>query len=117
MTGQQVMARLRERDGDGEILSLVKRIADTWNVTMNELLGDSRELCPSAARQQLWYELYLTGRWSYPRIARTFGRKAHETIIFGVKAHCKRNGFTPPRLGRGRRYEDPGEAMLPAKEA
>ena len=42
MTGQQVMARLRERDGDGELLSLVKRLAAAHHVTVDEPAANQR---------------------------------------------------------------------------
>lgn len=113
MTGQQVMARLRERDGDGEILRLVHCIAKQHDVTIEEMLGETRQASPCAARQQLWYELYITGRWSYPRLAQTFGRQSHETIILGVRSHCGRAGLAAPRQGMGKRYVPPGEAFIP----
>jgi chromosomal replication initiation ATPase DnaA len=112
MTGQQVMARLREHDGDGEILQLARNIANHHGVTHDEMLGESHEPMPCAARHHLWYALYMTGKWSYPRIAKTFGRKAHQTVIAGVKSHCEREGLVPPRPGGGNRYCEPREAEL-----
>jgi chromosomal replication initiation ATPase DnaA len=112
MTGQQVMARLRERDGDGELLAIVKRIAAAHDVTVDELLGPSREAAPAHARQALWATLHERGHWSYPRLGKTFGRD-HTTIIAGVNAHRDRMGL--PRLVHkpGATYQPPGEAYLP----
>lgn len=115
MTSQQIMARLRERDGDGEILALVKRIAAAHDVTADELLGPSRESGPSHARQALWAALHERGHWSYPRIGKVFGRD-HSTVIFGVNAHRQRCGLAPLVHKPGRTYEPPGEANIPQVE-
>jgi len=116
MTGQQVMARLRERDGDGDIMKLIHCIAKVHSVTLEEMLGDTHEHPASSARQQLWYELYMTGHWSYPRIAKVFGRKSHQTVMEGIRSHCRREGLAPPGVGQGRRYIPPGEATLPTSK-
>ena len=116
MTAQQVMARLRERDGDGELTRQIHCIAKMHSVTFEEMLGGSHEHPASAARQQLWYELYMTGRWSYPRIAKVFGRKAHGTVLIGVRQHCARNGLAFPAGTPAKRYIPPGEAELPTSK-
>lgn len=111
MTSQQIMARLRERDGDGELLTLTKRIASAHNVTLDEMLGTCRESASSHARQALWAALHERGHWSYPRLAKLFGRD-HSTIIFGVNAHRERVGDAPLQHRRGVGYEPPREAEL-----
>lgn len=111
MTGQQVMARLRERDGDGELLGLVKRIAKAHQVTPDELLGPSREQGASHARQALWSALHERGHWSFSRLGKVFGRD-HSTVMFGVAEHRKRNGDAPLVHKPGRTYEPPTEAEL-----
>jgi chromosomal replication initiation ATPase DnaA len=106
------MARLRERDGDGELLSLVKRIAAAHHVTVVELLGTSRDPGASHARQALWSRLYELGHWSYPRLGKVFGR-VHRTIMFGVAAHRERMGFPKPVQKPGRGFLMPVEQELP----
>jgi len=115
MTGQQVMARLRERDANGDLLSLVKRLAAAHHVTVDELLGPDRMSGPSHARQALWSHLHENGGWSYPRLGKVFGRN-HCTILYGIRAHRERNGLTKlvHKIGRG--YDPPTEQALPTGE-
>ena len=112
MTGQQVMARLRERDGDGELLGLVKRLAAAHHVTTEELLGTDRSIGPSHARQALWNALHELGHWSYPRLGKVFGRD-HCTILYGIRAHRERNGLAKLVYKMGKAYAPPGEADIP----
>lgn len=112
MTGQQVMARIRERDGDGELLALVKRIAAAHEVTADELLGMCRESGPSHARQALWAALHARGHWSYPRLGKVFGRD-HSTILSGVNAHRARMGLGKLVHKLGTTFQPPTELELP----
>jgi len=109
MTGQQVMARIRERD-DGEILSLIKRLARAHHVTVDELLGRDRTPAASHARQALWEALNATGHWSLVRLGKVFGRD-HVTILHGITAHRVRNGLPPlvskPGITRCQPIEQP----------
>lgn len=114
MTSQQIMARLRERDGDGELMGLMKRIASAHDVTLQELL-DSRKAGPTDARYALWNALMERGHWSYSRIADVFGRDP-SSVNNGVGAHRERHGLPPLVIGRGRRYAPPLEQALPTSK-
>lgn len=110
MTGQQVMARLRERDGDGELLELIKRIAAAHDVTAMELI-ESRKGAPSDARFALWNALFERGHWNYSRLGDLFGRD-HTTIRAGIDSHRARNGLAPLVVGQGKKYRPPTEQYL-----
>lgn len=114
MTGQQVMARLRERDGDGELRRLIDRFAKAHYVTRMELL-DSRKAGASDARFAMWNRLMESGVWTYSRIGVVFGRDP-TTVAKGVAVWRKRNGLPPLVVGQGRRYIPPGEATLPTSK-
>jgi hypothetical protein len=106
------MARIRERDGDGDLLALVKRIASAHDVTLDEMLGTSHVAGHVHARHALWAALYARGHWSYPRLGKLFGRD-HSTVLAGVVAHCERQGIQPPRAKKGCDFIVPGEADIP----
>lgn len=114
MTAQQIMARIRERDGDGDLLGLVKRIAAAHDVTVAELL-ESRVRGASDARFALWNILMERGHWSYARIGSVFGR-THGAVIDGIAVYRKREGLPPLAIGKGRRYVQPVEQALPTSE-
>lgn len=99
MTGQQVLEAIRERDGDGELRAVMNRLAKAHAVTVEELLGRSRNPAASHARQAFWAALHATGNWSYARLGRFFGRD-HVSIMWGITAHHKRNGATVPERKR-----------------
>jgi chromosomal replication initiation ATPase DnaA len=109
MTGQQVMARIRERD-DGEILGIIRRLAQTHHVTSLELL-ESREAGASDARFALWNALMESGCWSYKRLGEVFGRD-HTTIRAGIAVHRKRIGAAAVPPHKGKRYVPPSEQSL-----
>ncbi len=108
------MARLRERDGDGELLGLIKHIAAAHDVTAMELI-ESRKGAPASARHALWNALFERGHWNYTRLGELFGRD-HTTVMNGINAHRERNGLPPLRVGQGRKYVPPTEQPLPTVE-
>ncbi len=115
MTGQQVMARLRERDGDGELLGLVKRIAAAHHVTQEELLSHDRGAAACRARHAFWSRLSETGHWSFSRIGKVFGYD-HVSVMNGIDAHRALIGLPPRVKKQGKTCESPTEQELPTKD-
>jgi len=116
MTGQQVMARLRERDANGDIIRLVKQVAAAHQVTLDELLGHDRTSAPSEARRALWEALAATGHWSFSRLARVFDRD-HTTIAAGIDKHRAHVGCAKLVRSKGKAYRPPVEQSLPLQTA
>jgi len=71
MNGLEVMARVRMRGS--ELLTLAENIAKEYGVQVVD-----------------------TGRWSFPKIAKTFDRD-HSTVMDGVAAHRRRAGLGEQR--------------------
>jgi chromosomal replication initiation ATPase DnaA len=67
---------------------LAERAAD-FQVTVSDLVGDSRKRAVAWPRQAIMAELYETGRYSLPAIGRLFNRD-HSTVMHGVRRHAER---------------------------
>jgi chromosomal replication initiation ATPase DnaA len=85
MTSVDIIEELAARG----LLGLTRTIAIAHDVTMIELVGRRRTQALSAARQELWAELYARGHWSYPRLGELFDRD-HTTIMAGVASYERR---------------------------
>jgi len=114
MTGQQVMARIRERD-DGEILSLIKRLAKAHHVTVDELLGGDRRRGPMDARAALWEAMEATGHWSSERLGELFGRPG-SSVRWATKRRRKRLANQQVVGKAWQSCVQPIEQPLPTKE-
>ena len=84
MSPVELIEQMRARD-DGELESMLRRVAKEHHVTLEELFTSSRQF--SKARHAAWCEMYDTGHWSYTRIGKLFGLHEHATVIHGVKSH------------------------------
>ena len=69
-----------------EIATLV---AERHGLTLEELRGPSRKHRVSRPRQEAMAFMRAEGRFSYPQIARYFG-KDHTTVLHAVRAHAAR---------------------------
>jgi len=61
-------------------------------IALGALRGKSRKRKLAWARQKLMYQLFISGKCSYPQIG-YFLRRDWSTVMHGVKAHKKRNGI------------------------
>lgn len=80
-----IVAELKER----ELYDLAEHIAKKHACSIAEMLGPRRFEAFAHARQEFWSELYGTGHWSLPRLAKLFGRD-HTTILAGIHSHYVR---------------------------
>ena len=64
---------------------IIRRVADEHGVAPHLLLTQSRSRPIVRARQHIMYELFLTGRFSYPQIARLLNKACHSTVIYGIR--------------------------------
>ena len=81
---------------------IVHSVAHHRNVSIKDLFGRKRQSNISNARFEIWWRLRQLDkeRYSFPMIARMFGRN-HSTIIYGVRRHELKNSEQPeqsPRL-------------------
>jgi len=74
-------------------MKLVQCVADDFNISYGELVGDGRSRKYVEARAVVVRVLRMRG-WSYPKIARLIGKRDHSTIIHAIDTfdiHAKRN--------------------------
>jgi chromosomal replication initiator protein len=69
---------------------IARRIAEKYGLSPEDLQSPKRTRDIVRPRQEAMHEMYQTGRWSYPRIARFFGGMDHTTVIHGVRRHAER---------------------------
>lgn len=72
---------------------LIRKVAESYKVSVEELCGPSAERRLSWPRQELMALLYETGRYSYPAIGRFLGGRDHTTVLHGVRAHRARQAM------------------------
>lgn len=73
------------------IYNIISTAAKRQGVTVAQLMGDNRHVPVVLARQEAWWRIWREHGYSYPRIAKLFG-KDHTTVMYGVKKHIERVG-------------------------
>lgn len=83
-------------------MDILIEVAARYGVTIEQFRqkGHFRHLV--WPRQEAMYEMYATGRFSLPQIARTLHMKDHCTIIWGIRAYAKRQGLPYPKRSTSR---------------
>ena len=65
---------------------IVQQVAERHRVSVQHVLGQSRERRHSRARAEAMFLIRQTGRFSYPQIGRFFSRD-HTSVIHAVRRH------------------------------
>lgn len=84
------------RVGDGAEIpapimrALAEEIASIYSVTVESLIGHSRNQKVSRARQHLMWALLCEPKLSTTKIGLFLGGRDHTTILYGAKAHARR---------------------------
>ncbi len=73
-------------------LAVVAAAARTEGARLEDVLGDRKFQSVSLARQRAWYDLRALAdpTPSYPELARAFGKRSHQAVLSGVRAHAER---------------------------
>jgi Bacterial dnaA protein helix-turn-helix len=77
------------------VREVVRSVADTHGISPHLIVGRSRCAAVTAARQEVYYWLRHTGRFSMPRIGRWLDRD-HTTVLHGIRQTEKRFKALPP---------------------
>lgn len=67
-----------------------ERVAARWDLTLDDLKGQSRKRFIARPRQEAMWHMYQTGRFSLPQIGQFLGGRDHSTILHGVRRHAER---------------------------
>jgi len=70
---------------DIRMTDIVEAVADEFDITVDDLKGQSRARDFSVPRQISYYLICQIQRYSLPRIGRFFGGRDHTTIMHGVR--------------------------------
>lgn len=81
--------RITLREPASDPMQIIRQVAAINDVTMDQILGDSRRRPIAWARQHAYERLYRETRLSLPGIARIF-KKDHTTVLYGILKHRKR---------------------------
>lgn len=85
--------RLRALSEQPYLTDLLVDAAAIYAVSVDDILGPGKPTRIVRARQWVMYHAALAGRMSFPDIARRLKRKAHKTVIHGVRAHALHHGL------------------------
>ena len=66
------------------VARLVAVVADETGISVEAIAGRDRHAPIAAARHAVWTRLRVEHGWSWPAIAREFGRD-HTTVMYGVR--------------------------------
>lgn len=66
------------------VARIVAAVADETGISVEAITGRDRHAPVAAARHEVWTRLRLEHGWSWPAIAREFGRD-HTTVMHGVR--------------------------------
>lgn len=101
----QELERLRVGMTPGQqTRAIIAEVAARHELTLEQLLSDTRKRHISWPRQEAMYEVAKRRTWmSLPDIGRVFGGKDHTTILHGIREHCKRIGESYPAFSERRR--------------
>lgn len=69
--------------------AMVQEVARLHGVTFEQLMGKRRTYKIAHARQEAYYRVRVSTRWSFPDIGKYFG-KHHASIINGINRHLAR---------------------------
>ena len=79
--------------------ALTNPLAQAHGVTRAILRSKQRSpIWLSPIRQEAWYLIYATGRFSYGQIGRYFGGRDHTTIMYGIAEYRARRLRTALQL-------------------
>lgn len=82
--------------------TILAAVAKKYRLRADDLTGSAQRHAVAHPRQEAMYLMRRmrrsdgTYRYSLPEIGRFLGGRDHTTVLFGVRAHCKRNGLTVP---------------------
>ena len=106
---QAVAAAKRALDTILSAKAIIASVACIHGVTVEQILSPSRNPVIAHARQHVYYEMIMTGHWSYKQIAVFCGRADHSTPWYGAKAYAEMNGLPAPAV---RERKDPASGEL-----
>lgn len=84
----RVIRAARLRPMPTRVRAVVQAIANRRGVLMSDLLGGRALKGLSAARNEVFHTLYLTGQYSMPLIGSYIGGRDHTTVLNGIRNHA-----------------------------
>lgn len=83
-------------DWGPDIKRIIREVSAVTGVSMLDLVSDRRSKWISPARHAAMYEARMKTGASLRRIGNAIGGRDYSTVIYGIRAHCKRTGDPMP---------------------
>ena len=90
------VASIIDQERSADLSDVLESVCERAGIPVKDVMGPSRRVKISDARQCFMYIAKRRGWHSYPQIATAVNRKDHTTAMYGARAYAKRHGLPMP---------------------